>query len=87
MKAHITCCHSRMPFDPMNYVASELQSYARVAARGERGKAHSDFIQELDARPIETLTFEQLQRFWAHPVRAFFQQRLQVNFRSEERNS
>ncbi|MBD4476853.1 exodeoxyribonuclease V subunit gamma, partial [Xanthomonas citri pv. citri] len=29
-------------------------------------------------------TFEQLQRFWAHPVRAFFQQRLQVNFRSEE---
>jgi exodeoxyribonuclease V gamma subunit len=35
-------------------------------------------------RAIDTLTFEQLQRFWAHPVRAFFQQRLQVNFRSEE---
>lgn len=33
----------------------------------------------------ETLSLETLQRFWAHPVRAFFQQRLQVNFRSEER--
>ncbi len=40
--------------------------------------------RKLDPRPIDTLTFEQLQRFWAHPVRAFFQQRLQVNFRSEE---
>lgn len=48
------------------------------------GSAHTDFIQELDPRPVDTLTFEQLQRFWAHPVRAFFQQRLQVNFRSEE---
>ncbi|MGS9164841.1 hypothetical protein ACQWF7_26450, partial [Salmonella enterica subsp. enterica serovar Infantis] len=27
---------------------------------------------------------ESLQRFWAHPVRAFFQMRLQVNVRSEE---
>ncbi len=35
MKAHITCCHSRMPFDPMNYVASELQSYAQEWLRGE----------------------------------------------------
>ncbi|MGC4127615.1 MAG: exodeoxyribonuclease V subunit gamma, partial [Enterobacter sp.] len=86
VKAHITCCHSRMPFDPMNYVASEYQSYAQewLPAAKKEGRAHSDFIQELDPRPIETLTFEQLQRFWAHPVRAFFQQRLQVNFRSEE---
>jgi exodeoxyribonuclease V gamma subunit len=52
--------------------------------RRKKGNAHTDFIQELDPRPIDTLTFEQLQRFWAHPVRAFFQQRLQVNFRSEE---
>jgi exodeoxyribonuclease V gamma subunit len=59
-----------------------------VAPGGEEeGRAHSDFIQELEPLVIETLTFEQLQRFWAHPVRAFFQQRLQVNFRSEERNS
>ena len=53
VKAHITCCHSRMPFDPMNYVASELQSYAQewLPAAKKEGKAHSDFIQELDARP------------------------------------
>ena len=33
---------------------------------------------------LESLTLEQLLRFWAHPVRAFFQMRLRVNFRPEE---
>ncbi|MEA9397198.1 exodeoxyribonuclease V subunit gamma [Lelliottia amnigena] len=86
VKARITHCHSRMPFDPTNYVENEQQSYARewLPAAKNSGIAHTDFIQELEPRPIETLTFEQLQRFWAHPVRAFFQQRLQVNFRSED---
>ena len=86
VKAHITCCHSRMPFDPVNYVANEHQSYARewLPAAKKDGTAHTDFIQELEPRPIENLNFDQLQRFWAHPVRAVFQQRLQVNFRSEE---
>jgi len=86
VKAHITYCHSRMPFDPTNYVQNEQQSYARewLPAAKNSGTAHTDFIQKLEARPIETLTFEQLQRFWAHPVRAFFQQRLQVNFRAED---
>lgn len=86
VKAHITCLHTRMPFDPANYVDNEQQSYARewLPAARKEGQAHTDFIQELEPRLLETLTFEQLQRFWAHPVRAFFQQRLQVNFRSEE---
>jgi exodeoxyribonuclease V gamma subunit len=75
-----------MPFDPQNYIASEQQSYARewLPAAKNEGTAHSDFIQTLEPWPLETLSFEQLQRFWAHPVRAFFQMRLQVNFRSEE---
>lgn len=86
VKAHITCSHTRMPFDPVNYGANEYRSYARewLPAAKKEGDAHTDFIQELESRPFDTLTFEQLQRFWAHPVRAFFQQRLQVNFRSEE---
>jgi exodeoxyribonuclease V gamma subunit len=86
VKAHITCSHTRMPFDPLNYGANEYRSYARewLPAAKKEGDAHTDFIQELEPRPFDTLTFEQLQRFWAHPVRAFFQQRLQVNFRSEE---
>ncbi|MBN0872156.1 hypothetical protein JTL93_38630, partial [Pseudomonas aeruginosa] len=33
---------------------------------------------------IDSLPFDQLLRFWQHPVRAFFQQRLRVNFRAEE---
>ncbi|MDR9891551.1 exodeoxyribonuclease V subunit gamma [Pseudenterobacter timonensis] len=86
VKSHITWHHSRMPFDPLNYVESEQQSYARewLPAAKKAGTAHTDFIQALPPLELDTLTFEQLQRFWAHPVRAFFQQRLQVNFRSEE---
>ncbi|UMX70471.1 hypothetical protein MJ585_22720 [Klebsiella pneumoniae] len=37
----------------------------------------------LTAPPIDSLPFDQLLRF-AAPVRAFFQQRLRVNFRAEE---
>ncbi len=56
----------------------------RPAAAGQQGEAHSDFIQPLTAPPIDSLPFDQLLRFWQHPVRAFFQQRLRVNFRAEE---
>ena len=86
VKAHITHLHTRMPFDAANFRDDEYQSYARewLAAASQQGEAHSDFIQPLPAQAIETLPFEQLLRFWQHPVRAFFQQRLRVNFRSEE---
>ncbi|MEN0608062.1 exodeoxyribonuclease V subunit gamma [Klebsiella grimontii] len=86
VKEHITYLHTRMPFDAANFLANEDQSYARewLAAASQQGEAHSAFIQPLPAPEIDRLPFEQLLRFWQHPVRAFFQQRLRVNFRSEE---
>lgn len=86
VKAHITRLHTRMPFDAQNYLPGEQQSYARewLPAASLTGKAHTDFVQPLPYVMPEILTLETLQRFWAHPVRAFFQMRLQVNFRSEE---
>jgi len=86
VKAHITHLHTRMPFDPANYRVDEWQSYVRdwLPAASSQGQAHAEFIQALDDVPLETVTFDQLQRFWAHPVRAFFQMRLRVNFRPEE---
>ena len=86
VKEHITHLHTRMPFDAANYLPDEDQSYARewLAAASQQGEAHSEFIQPLAPLDIDTLPFEQLLRFWQHPVRAFFQQRLRVNFRSEE---
>ncbi|MGS8690895.1 hypothetical protein ACQWB9_24680, partial [Salmonella enterica subsp. enterica serovar Infantis] len=69
-----------------NYQPGEQQSYARewLPEASQSGKAHSDFVQPLPFTMPDTLTLESLQRFWAHPVRAFFQMRLQVHFRSEE---
>ncbi len=120
VKSHLTCLHTRKPFDPQNYQPGERQSYARewLPAASQAGKAHSEFVQPLPftlpetvpletlqrfwAHPVragkahsefvqplpftlpETVPLETLQRFWAHPVRAFFQMRLQVNFRTED---
>ncbi|MEO3990637.1 exodeoxyribonuclease V subunit gamma [Pseudocitrobacter cyperus] len=86
VKAHIMHHHTRMPFDAENFTAGERQSYARewLAAASQQGQAHSPFIQPLAPLELTSLPLEQLQRFWQHPVRAFFQMRLQVNFRSEE---
>ncbi|EQO20419.1 exodeoxyribonuclease V subunit gamma [Escherichia coli] len=86
VKAHLTCHHTRMPFDPQNYQPGNLQSYARewLPAASQAGKAHSEFVQPLPFTLPETVPLETLQRFWEHPVRAFFQMRLQVNFRTED---
>lgn len=86
VKAHLTCLHTRMPFDPQNYQPGVRQSYARewLPAASQAGKAHSEFVQPLPFTLPETVPLETLQRFWAHPVRAFFQMRLQVNFRTED---
>ncbi|XNM42884.1 hypothetical protein ACLK10_15570 [Escherichia coli] len=37
----------------------------------QAGKAHSEFVQPLPFTLPETVPLETLQRFWAHPVRAF----------------
>ncbi|MBX4372853.1 exodeoxyribonuclease V subunit gamma, partial [Mycobacterium tuberculosis] len=55
VKAHITHLHTRMPFDVANFQEDENKSYARewLAAAGQQGEAHSDFIQPLTAPPID----------------------------------
>jgi exodeoxyribonuclease V gamma subunit len=87
VKAHICWQHPRTPFDAQSYLpGDERQSYARewLPAASERGEAHADFIQPIAEQPLTALSFEQLQRFWRHPVRAFFQMRLRVSFAVEE---
>lgn len=86
VKAQLMHLHTRMPFDAENFKTDEQQSYARewLAAASQQGEAHSAFIQPLLPLNIDTLPFDQLQRFWAHPVRAFFQQRLRVNFLAQD---
>ncbi len=87
VRAHLEHLHSRMPFAPENFQpASAAHSFAREwlpAAQGT-GQPQPDFVQPLSTPPVETLAFEQFLRFWRHPVRAWFQQRLGVNFWLEE---
>jgi exodeoxyribonuclease V gamma subunit len=87
VKAHLIYQHSRTPFDAGNFVPETLgQSYASewLPAASEQGEAHVPFIQVLEDKGEDELTLEKLQRFWRHPVRAFFQLRLGINFWLEE---
>jgi exodeoxyribonuclease V gamma subunit len=74
----IPACRSTSPISRITRIRA---TPGMAGGRQPAGEAHSDFIQPLTPPPIDSLPFEQLLRFWQHPVRAFFQQRLRVNFR------
>lgn len=83
VRAHLWQWHSRMPFAPENFLpGSESQSFADewLPAAGAEGEPQPDFIAPLRATPCETLALDELLRFYRHPVRAWFVQRLAVSF-------
>jgi exodeoxyribonuclease V gamma subunit len=88
VKQHLIAQHSRTPFASENYLIEDAeQSFAQewLAAANQQGEAHAPFIIEpLPSISFDEISLEQLQRFWRHPVRAFFQTRLGVNFRLDE---
>ncbi|WP_313701654.1 exodeoxyribonuclease V subunit gamma [Pantoea sp.] len=87
VRMHLQHLHSRMPFAAENFQpAARLQSFAREwlpAAQGA-GQRQPDFVQPLETPRIDALTLEAFLRFWRHPVRAWFHQRLGVSFWLEE---
>lgn len=87
VRAHLEHLHTRMPFAAENFQPdSRSQSFAREwlpAALGE-GQPQPDFVQPLDVPTLESLTLDAFLRFWRHPVRAWFHQRLGVNFWLED---
>ncbi|UVK77417.1 MAG: exodeoxyribonuclease V subunit RecC [Sodalis sp. Fse] len=83
VRAHLWQWHSRMPFAPENFIpGSESQSFSEewLPAARAMGKPHPDFVQPLNNLPVDILSFEELRRFYNHPVRAWFQQRLAVSY-------
>ncbi|MBU3894547.1 exodeoxyribonuclease V subunit gamma [Serratia rubidaea] len=84
---HLLRWHARMPFAAENFLPdSEAQSYAAewLPAADGRGQAHPEFNQPLPPEPKTQIALDELQRFYRHPIRAFFQQRLGVSFVLEE---
>jgi len=79
--------HSRTPFDASNFDStSEARSYAAewLPAAGGQGKPLTDFTQPLSDLPLHEITLDNLLRFYRHPIKAFFQMRLNVSFVVEE---
>lgn len=87
VQQHIQHLHSRTPFASENFrPQADCQSFAREwlpAAQG-KGETQPDFVQSLPSPELEVVACEQFLRFWRHPVRAWFQQRLGVAFWLEE---
>ncbi|MFS2225445.1 exodeoxyribonuclease V subunit gamma [Pantoea sp. B65] len=87
VQAHLQHLHSRMPFAAENFAEdAEFRSFAAewLPAASGSGEPHPPFMQPLGALELSELNFEQLIRFWRHPVRAFFSMRLGVSFSLEE---
>lgn len=84
---HLLAWHTRMPFAAENFQPeSEAQSYAAewLPAADGRGAAYPAFNQPLPVEDSAQISLDELLRFYRHPIRAFFQLRLGVNFILEE---
>lgn len=80
---HLVKRHSRMPFASENFLPdSEQQSYASewLPAANCRIKTSMPFNQLLPPVYEQKISLDELQRFYRHPIRAFFQLRLGVSF-------
>ncbi|AIN47467.1 exodeoxyribonuclease V subunit gamma [Candidatus Palibaumannia cicadellinicola] len=83
--------HSRMPFAPENFIpGSENHSFAKEWLGAAKVKASCDvegkppnFIRLLKGKSEDVLLLDNLHRFYNHPVRAWFQQRLAIWFCKE----
>jgi exodeoxyribonuclease V gamma subunit len=87
VREHLEHWHSRTPFDVSNFdLTAKSPSYARewLPAAGGQGTPASDFNQPLSDQPIAEISLDNLLRFYRHPVKAFFQMRLNVSFLLEE---
>lgn len=84
---HLLCWHPRTPFDATNFEAgNEHQSFAAewLPAASRKGDDVLDFNQPLEPVATTEVTLENLLRFYRHPIKAFFQMRLNVSFVLEE---
>lgn len=90
IKKHLVTKHTRVPFAIENYLPNSIhQSYATewLSAAKKQSDSQLDFCTSLTPIVVEydnKILLDQLLFFYRHPIRAFFQQRLKVNFSNEE---
>ncbi|MGP1928482.1 MAG: exodeoxyribonuclease V subunit gamma [Arsenophonus sp. NC-WZS1-MAG3] len=89
VKEHLVIKHTRVPFATENYLPNSLhQSYANewLLAAKKQGNLQPKFCTSLTPiiEPENEILLEQLLYFYQHPIRAFFQKRLKVNFFNEK---
>ncbi|MEM8180712.1 exodeoxyribonuclease V subunit gamma [Morganella morganii subsp. sibonii] len=87
LENHLIVRHTRVPFAADNYrEGAEFQSFAPqwLPAALRQGEAQGAFNVPVQSEVVTDITVDQLLRFYRHPVRAFFQQRLNVHFEIED---
>ncbi|MFB6434858.1 MAG: exodeoxyribonuclease V subunit gamma [Candidatus Malihini olakiniferum] len=81
--AHLCHEHTRMPFDKNNFLEhAQPCSFSNewLAAAGRTGMPQPSFDTPLEPVTHNEITLEALKRFYLHPIKTFFQDRLGVNF-------
>ncbi|WP_369308522.1 exodeoxyribonuclease V subunit gamma [Providencia rettgeri] len=89
LRSHLVTQHSRVPFAKENFIPqTPYQSFAKewLPAAKTIDRVETSFCSVLKdpQEQITHIALEQLLRFYRHPIRAFFQQRLKVHFSMEE---
>lgn len=86
VKAHLTCLHTRMPFDPQNYQPGERQSYARewLPAASQLVKHILNLFSRCRLPYRKPCRWKRYNDSGHIRCGRFLQMRLQVNFRTED---
>ncbi|MXP56671.1 exodeoxyribonuclease V subunit gamma [Pantoea sp. Mhis] len=83
IRNHLHTWHSRLPFAAVNFqIGKYNQSFASewLPTAIHNNLTTLKFVKLLPQLSLETLLLEQLLKFWQHPIRAWFHQRLNVHF-------
>ncbi|MFP3036731.1 MAG: exodeoxyribonuclease V subunit gamma [Arsenophonus sp.] len=89
IKEYLVIKHTRVPFAIENYFSDDIyQSYdtSWLSVAKKQSDRHLEFCTTLSPliKQNNEISLEQLLSFYRHPVRAFFQKRLKINFFNEK---
>ena len=89
VRMHVEHYHTRMPFEVKNFQSNTYNNsfiYEWLPVALGNGIPYTNFVSKLEYKEIKNLTLDRFLTFWKHPIRAWFQQRLGINFYLKNNN-
>lgn len=89
---HIHHFHTKMPFDPENFLPNNSNTYHSFAkewlyqSKTDNNQIQPFFIKKLSYKNEHKIYLKNFLNFWQHPVRYWFNRRLGINFYAQSNN-